>query len=221
MYNDRPFEGSGYSLYSNLGSTVQYRNRRILCGAQLGSTELAYGATSVSKTARQQEIAEGGTWSVPASYLSQSAAFDIRNFDTDVENESENYRHQVIDIDGSGDADTAIYGTGTHINTTVHAGGIVKIRVRFYPSKIGVQAILFRLSRTAGPTSPADITVSSTPTRPAVIEFTTAALSDASAYTYTISAENGATTKDIITGLSVTADATGPVIPTGATAVSW
>ena len=222
LYNDKPFTGDGYSLYANIGSTVQYRYRRLLNRKQIGSTELAFGATSVLKTARKQTIATGGTWAVPASFNGEAAvSFDIRRYKDDVENETYNYRTQTIGIDVGGDGETAIYGSGTVIYNEAQAGGIVIIRLRFYPSATGVQANLFRLTRTAGPTSPADITVSATPVTPTVITFTTAALSDASAYTYTIRAENGATTKDLVTGLSVTADATGPVAPSTATAEAW
>lgn len=222
MYNHHPFTGDGYSLYANVGGTVQYRYRRLLGRKQIGSTQLAFGATNVLKTARQGTITNGGTWPVPASFNGESAvSFDVRRFKDDVENESSNYRTQTIGIDGSGDGESTIYGSGSVIYNEAQAGGIVIIRMRFYPSAAGVQANLFRLTRTAGPTTPADITVSQSPVAPTVIEFTTAALSDASAYTYTIRAENGATTKDLVTGLSVTADATGPVAPSTATAEAW
>lgn len=221
MYAHRPFDGDGYSLYATIGSTVQYRNRRLLC-KQLGSAELDFGATNVTKTARQGTITAGGTWTIPAAYQSQTVTFDVRRYKDDVENNTYNYRTATVAIDGSGDLTTAINGTGTHINTEVLAGGIVKISFRYYKADNGVQPTLYRLTRTAGPTAPTDVTVTKTIVVPSeVITFTTGALSDSSAYTFKIVAENDSTTKDLITGLSVTADATGPTAPSTATAEAW
>lgn len=221
MFNHHPFTGDGYSLYANTGTSVQYRNRRLLC-RQLGTVELDYGATSVQKTARQGTITAGGTWSIPSAFNSQTVTFDIRRYKDEVENETTNYRTVTMDVDGSGDGTSAINGTGTLVATEIQAGGVVILRMRYYRSDNGVQPNLFRLTRTAGPTSPADVTVSQTVVIPAeLITFTTGALSDSSAYTFKIVAENGATTKDLVTGISVTADATGPTAPSTATAQAW
>lgn len=222
MYNDHPFTGDGYSLYATIGSTVQYRNKRLLCGNPLGTAELDFGATSVLKTARQGTIEAGGTWTIPAAYQSQTVTFDVRRYKDDVENATYNYRTATVAIDGSGDLTTAINGTGSLIKTEILAGGIVKIFFRYYRADNGVQPNLYRLTRTAGPTAPADVTVSRTIVTPSdVITFTTGALSDSSAYTFKIVAENDSTTKDLITGIAVTADATGPTAPSTATAEAW
>lgn len=221
MFNHRPFEGDGYSLYATIGSSVQYRNKRLLCNGQIGSVELAYGATNVLKTARKQEIAAGGSYTLPSAFNSQTATFDIRHFKDDVENESTNYNTATVDIDGSGNTISKIYGTGTHIRTDARAGGVCKIYVRYKAAKNGIQPKLFRLTRTAGPSAPADVTVSKVVNGQDVIEFITSALSDASAYTFKVVAENDSTTLDIITGLSVTAAATGPAAASTATAAVW
>lgn len=222
MYNHHPFTGDGYSLYATIGNTVQYRNKRLLCGNPLGSAELDFGATSVLKTARRTTIAPDGTWTIPAGFNSQTVTFDIRRYKDDVENETYNYRTVTLDVDSGGDGQTAIYGTGSLVGTEIKAGGIVVLRMRYYRADNGVQPNLYRLTRTAGPTAPADVTVSQTITSPSdVITFTTGALSDSSAYTFKIVAENDSTTKDLITGISVTADATGPTAPSTATAEAW
>lgn len=221
MFAHRPFAGEGYSLYANVGTSVQYRNLRLLCSGQIGSVELDYGATNVEKTARKKEIEPGGTYSMPSAFNSETVTFDIRHFKDDVENESTNYNTATVDIDGSGNSISKIYGTGTHIRTDARAGGVCRIYVRYKAAKNGIQPNLFRLSRTAGPSAPADVTVSKTIYGQDVIEFITPALSDSSAYTFKVVAENDSTTKDIITGLSVTAAATGPAAASTATAAVW
>lgn len=222
MYNDKPFTGDGYSLYATIGNTVQYRNKRLLCGNPLGSAELDFGATSVLKTARRDTVEPGDTWSIPSAFNTETVTFDVRRYKDDVENETYNYRTVTLDIDGSGDGQADIYGTGTLVATEIQAGGIVVLRMRYYRADNGIQPNLFRLTRTAGPTAPADVTVSQTVVTPSdIITFTTGALSDSSAYTFKIVAENDSTTKDLITGISVTADATGPTAPSTATAEAW
>lgn len=221
MFNHRPFEGDGYSLYANVGTSVQYRNLRLLCGGQIGSVELDYGATNVEKTARKQEITNGGTYTIPSAFNTETVTFDIRRFKDDVENESTNYLPATVDIDSSGNSISKIYGTATHIRTDTRAGGVCRVYVRYKAAKNGVQPNVFKLVRTAGPTAPADVEVVKTVIGQAVIEFVTGALSDASAYTFKVVAENDSTTLDLITGLSVTVEATGPTAASTATATAW
>ncbi len=54
-----------------------------------------------------------------------------------------------------------------------------------------------------------------------VIEIDTPALLDSGPYTYKIQASLSAVTDDVLTGVSVTADATGPDAPASATAEAW
>jgi len=222
MFAHRPFSGSGYSLYATVGTSVQYRNLRLLSDGVIGSVQLDYGATNVEKTARRDTIESGDTWALPSSFNSETVTFDIRHYEDDVENATTNYRTVTLDIDGSGNSQSAINGTGTLVATEIQTGGVVVLRMRYYRKDTGIQPNLFRLTRTAGPTAPADVTVSRTVTAPTdLITFTTGALSDSSAYTFKIVAENGSSTKDLITGIAVTADATGPTAPSTATAVVW
>lgn len=215
IFSDRPYEGEGYNLYVNTGSTVQYRNQRLLSGLFLGPPPSASKGTHVGT------ITPGGTYDLPPEYANQDLVFDVRHFKDDVENETSNYKTAHVTTDGALDEVSGINGTGQFISQEIMAGGIVRIRFRYFPSTEGIQPDLFRLTRTAGPTSPADVTISLTVLTPTAIEFITGALSDVSPYTFKIVAENGADTKDLITGLSVTADATGPTEPTTASAKAW
>ncbi|MBW3538755.1 MAG: hypothetical protein KY476_00645 [Planctomycetes bacterium] len=230
-YNDRPFAGEGVSVYAQLGTgPVTYRNLRLV-GARRrrrkpirikgtgGVHDLA--AASVLKTSRRTSAADPAVsqnWALPGSWIpaagTQDVVFDVRRYADDVENESDNFRPRVVTIDTTGAGNDQILGTATLLDQTPLAGGIVRLRLAYQPHRDGIQPTVFRATRTAGPTIPADATVTvDAGTRLAEID--TPALSDAAPYTYTIRAENaaGTVTKDLLTGVSVTADATGPPAP--------
>ncbi len=223
-FNDQPFTGQGASLYASIGSAIQYRNIRLLGrGRRRGRKHWIKGtggnhdiaAVSVLKTARVASVTYNTTeipHALPASYANQTAIWDVRHYKDDVENEVSNYRTVSVELDANRDPVTAIHGTAELLDQEVRAGGVVRLRFLYKPALDGVQPTQFVATRTAGPTSPADATVSYR-TGQRIVEIDTPALSDSSAYTYTIRAENGATTKNVLTGISVTADATGPPAP--------
>lgn len=235
-FTDAPFTGEGVSLYATVGSTVQYRNLRVLPGGtrrrrRSGWIKGTGGnhdiANSVTKTARRASVASPGTqidWTLPAAFIpgagTQEAVFDVRHYQDDVENESFGFGTQSVPIDSTGEGDTQILGTAELVSVQIREGGDVRIRFVYRPSANGVHPTTFTAIRTAGPTSPADvpITIYEGQTE---IEIDIAGLSDASAYTYKIQAANGATTLDVLTGISFTADATGPAAPTSIAAEAW
>lgn len=226
-FNDRPFNGEGVSVYASVGETVQYRNLRVLPVSRIrgrrngtvkgqgGNHDLA--ATSVLKTARVASAAspaETLDYTLPAAMLNATVTFDVRRYLDDVENESENYRTATVETDGSGDDDTGILGSAVLLSQEVRAGGIVRLRLAYKESRDGVQPTVFRAMRTAGPSSPANTTASYSPGQ-RIVEIDTAVLLDSSAYTFKVRAENtaGTVTLDVLTGISVQADATGPATP--------
>lgn len=223
-FNDRPFAGSGLSLYVTVGSTVQYRNLRLIDGNWIRGAVFDFGGTSVLKTARQSYGASplsSITVATNSAWLSQTISIDVRTFVDDVENESDNYRIQRLTLDGAGADTSTIRGTATLLNYEQRDGGIVRIRFAWEPAADGAQPDTFTLIRTAGPSSPANIAVTVDAGVRLLIEIDTLALSDASAYTYKIQASVGAVTADVLTGISVTADATGPDAPSDVTAEAW
>ena len=148
---------------------------------------------------------------------------DVRYCELDVENESFDFRRLNLNIDGNRDEITSILGTASALNNEQRDAGIVRLRFRYKASRNGTQPDTFTAIRTAGPSSPlnAPITRTIEAGRVYLLEIDTPTLLDSSAYTYTIQASNGATTKDILTGLTVTADATGPVVPTSDSIEAW
>jgi len=222
----RPFQGTGASLYIGVGTpgAIAYRNNRLwpIGGmfTALGGSKI--GGANTLKTARVASVADPThaiPYTLPGTLASQTVFAQVRTYKDDCECET-NFRPVRIELDGSLADATGIHGTATLLSQEKRDGGIVRLRFVYNASLTGIQPTLFRALRTAGPTSPADATVSYLP-KSGPIEIDTPALSDASAYTYTLRAENGATTQNLITGLSVQADATGPTAPTSGSAISW
>lgn len=225
LFNDHPFDAEGVSVYAGTGATIQYRNRRTIpdrCRYLKGQGgEFDVAAASVLKTNRiasSTDLAEQ-SFLIPTGFASSTMQVDIRHWKDDVENETSQYRTQSFDLDASRDLTQSINGTGTLVGVVAKAGGVCLVRFAYNEALDGTTPAKFRLTATAGPTSPADVTINYR-ARQRFYEFTTPALSDASAYTYKITAENtGATvTKDLLTGISVTADASGPPAATNASA---
>ena len=230
IFTDRPFQGEGYSVYATIADVVRYRNQRILPSGRRrwhrpgwikGSAVVGFDyAGPIAKTARRASGASSPIdWALPASFASQTGTFDIRHFKDDVENESDNFRTVTVTLDASRDDATGILGTAVLLDSEVRDSGIVRLRFLYIPAREGIQPTTFRITRTAGPTSPSDQVQTYDGER--LIEIDTPPLSDASPYTYTIRAENGAVTKDVLTGISVQADASGPPVPTLGSAAAW
>lgn len=220
-FNDQPFTGRGASLYATIGATVIYRNLRILpsgrrrrnrSGWIKGSGAIRGFGSGVDKTARRASSAYPTAtinWTLPAAFKPSTTVFDVRHYRDHVEHESDNFRTASVSISAGGNGTSAINATADYLSQEARQGGIVRIRLRVHETIDGVQPILVRAMRTAGPTSPADVTTAYTAGQ-TFVEIDTPALSDSAPYTYTIQLENGSTTKAVITGLSLTADATGP-----------
>lgn len=208
----RPFAGEGASLYAH----PEYRNLRIDPGLCLVGAETTIGGDNINKTARLDSVAHPvDEFAIDSTlYASSEVTWQVRTFKDDVENETE-YRPTTVEYDGSGADVTPILGTAVFVASEIRAAGIVRIRFRWTASRSGTQPTQFLAIRTAGPTSPANAAVTAAGTGLYYID--TPTLSDASAYTYKIQAKNGSVTADVLTGISFTADATGPTAPTSGT----
>jgi|GEM_PF-3682263 len=228
VFNHHPFTGSGTSLYVSQSSTIQYRNlrviprhknkrrRNIIVKGSGGNHDIA---NSITKTGRKTSVFDPTTsipWSIPSSFWNGDVWFDIRRFENNVESEVSNYRTEKINLDVNGNTNNKIEGTGNVFDRQIRAAGIVRILFRYNASRSGIQPTQFRITRTAGPSSPVDVTVPFVSGKE-TYAINTPTLLDSSAYTYSLIAENGAVTKNLVVGLSVQADATGPPQPTAGT----
>lgn len=214
IHNAQPFSGQGASLYVTSGSSVQYRRlllrsgRRVLRKGWSGRNAKTLRVDSQAGVADDQiDFAYDISSLAAGSYVA-----DVRHYKDHWENLATDDLTQPFTIDGSAAEVASIRGTATWHAPVILAGGIVRFRWAWHAADTGTQPTLFRIDFTAGPTSPADLTISLETGR---IEYVleSLALSDASAYTVVLKAENGATTATLATD-SVTADATGPAAPT-------
>ncbi len=235
MFNDRPFDGDGISVYASVGESVQYRkmrltgcrrrsgrsgrSRQLWMKGQGGNHDIANGVT---KTAR---IGTGSASplvvDIPAEFASQELTLDLRRYKDNVENESTNFRTVALELDSNRDLVGTVAGSAELLDTEIRAGGNVAIRFRFKPDISGTQPDTFSAVRTAGPTSPSDVTVNYDAAQ-RIYEIIVPGLSDASAYTYKVTADtSGGLTTDLLAGITFTADATGPPAPTSGVATPW
>lgn len=214
LHNAQPFSGQGASLYVTSGSEVQYRRmvmqprRRVLRQGWSGRNAKTLRVDSDTGVSDDQiDFAYDISGLAAGSYVA-----DVRHYKNHWENLATNDLTQPFTIDGSAAEVAAIRGTVTWHAPEIRSGGIVRFRWAWHAADVGTQPTLFRVDFTAGPTSPADLTINLETGR---IEYVldSAALSDASAYTVVLKGENGATTATLATD-SVTADATGPAAPT-------
>lgn len=226
-FNDRPFQGRGASLYATPGDTVLYRALRVLPHSRKRRNRCSWikgqgqrhniAAASVLKTTRVASAASPATeisYSLPLSFANQAVTFDVRQYADDVENTTDNFRTVVKEIDGALDDGTGILGTAVLLSVEPRAGGVCRIRLNYLENPDGVQPTVFRASRTAGPSSPVSTTAGYS-TGQRLVEIDTEPLIDSGPYTFKVTAENsgGTVTEDLIVGITVQADATGPAAP--------
>ena len=218
--------GPGVSLY--LGppgvddaSRITYRRRRFLnrqhfvgLDAWTGGGEFFLHDSIVAQvTCPTEEI----TYTLPAEYTSTTFWAQLRTFEGGLENPSI-YGAQRISVDSDQEQSNTIDGSAFVTAIQKRDAGGLRVRFEWLPAITGIQPTQFTLTRTAGPTSPADVTVavSSVPT---AYQIDVASLTDAGAYTFNLVAENGAVTKTLAV-VNFTADAAGPSSVTGLSAAA-
>jgi hypothetical protein len=212
IYSHRPFSGEGVSLYLASGATdpgaaaITYRNDR----CDLPQSMRTFRTSKTARVASQAAPTESFTLDV-SGYAGLAVRFQLRPYLDDVELEVSQGTRLLI-LDGDGDDTSGVLGSLVLLETQIRAGGDVRIKTRYTPSLSGLQPESFTAARTAGPTSPANVLVSYTG-GDTFIDFDYTGLSSASAYTVKIFATVGVATYDLLTGITFTADTTGPSAP--------
>lgn len=223
-FNHHPFNGQGASLYV----AGLYRNQHVINGCSLAGvviqgTDFPIAETNVKKTARVDFAAGTETDEVElttdlSAYNESTVTVDVRHYKDDVE--CETTHPQKITLDASGDVAETIRGAYSLNGAEVRAGGVVRVRFTYIAALNGIAPETFEISRTAGPTSPTDVSIEYAGS--GTYEIDTAALSDASAYTFDVIAENDTQSVSRTLGeVTFTADATGPDAATSATAEAY
>lgn len=213
--NNRHDNALGVSLYLGPAGVddarqIRYRNYRPIGGHVLPSgnswdpavTFLHDAAVTivVSPTA---EI----TYSLPAEYHGTTFWAQLRTHSAGIENETV-YRPQRITVDGSGDVSSTIDGSALILAQEKRDGGGLRLRFLYLPAVTGVAPETFTLSRTAGPTTPADGTATY---QASVLEYSIdlSSLQDGGSYTFALKASAGAVESTLAT-VEFTADGSGP-----------
>jgi len=226
LSGDSPFGGEGVSLYAQNGSSVDFRRPFHLCSLGV----LSIGDDTRLKLegddgflARTLRVASAATpdesldYTVPGAWYPGQVTLALRTYKDGFENEDLTIK--TVTLNASGEFDASLAGTAVLLSKQQRDGGVVRIRFSWVNTGT-LTPTSIKLIRTAGPTSPADQTYAYV--GDGIYEIDTTALSDASAYTFKIQmvVASPSTTADILTGISVTADATGPTAPTG-TGEAW
>lgn len=232
---ETPFEGEGVSLYAESGTSVQFRRPLYLGGSSLGKRKLGGvlrlpANSRISSTEnrsvplpRTLRVASQAApdvsldYTLPGAWYPGQVTLALRTYKDGFENEDLTIK--TVTLNASGEFDASLAGTAVLLSTQQRDGGVVRIRFSWVNTGT-LTPTSIKLIRTAGPTSPADQTYAYV--GDGTYEIDTTALSDASAYTFKIQmvVASPSTTADILTGISVTADATGPTAPTG-TGEAW
>lgn len=230
-YQHRPFAGAlGSALYVVYGDpdpgadAIRYRHHRVPDGVRGGAAVLGFDGTGSFGGANVQKTAAVATakapdfpaYALPAAAAETTLWLQLRTHKADVENESI-YRPRRLVLDAALDEQTAITGSGFLISAEKRDGGGFRFRFAWDDSADGVRPAQFVLARTAGPTSPADVSI------PFVAgqreyEIDVEGLTHAGAYTFTLTAKNGAAEQLLAgnngTDILVTADNAGPAAVT-------
>lgn len=187
--------------------------------------ELILGGTNVTKTravAIVKDPAVEFEYSLPDAMLDQTIWAQVRRHAGGVENPTI-YQPIKITADAEGEGVDTIGGHGRITAITKFAGGGFEFQFRWMPSLNGLPPAQFRLEKTAGTGTIADVLLTYV-ARQTRYKIAVTGLTDAEAYTFNLSAENGTATKLLPyageTDLDVTADASGPPAPTALSLVA-
>ena len=146
----------------------------------------------------------------PASGQTATVTVDCVPFDQFVEARPPSYLPARIVIDDAGDRVPQILGTARLIGLECRALGVVNLAIEYVPEPHETHPTQFRLRRTAGPSTPADVVRVLTVNGRTRFNVKTGALLDTAAYTFELIGEAGALAKTLLSGITVEADATGP-----------
>jgi len=229
-FHHRPFDGLGAALYAAAGdgsieaTAIRYRRRLCPDGGlfNVPGPTIPFGGESFSKASQAVAIVKSpdtfeGIDVNALGWADQTVWMQVRTHECDVENEQLAGRRKFV-FDSNGDLVAPILGTARLLRSEKRVAGGWRFVFLYLPSPDGGQPDEFALIATAGPTTPDEVVA---PYVRGIVETTleVAGLDDAGAYTFKIVARNDDESADLLTGLDITADASGPPAVTGLTAI--
>lgn len=210
----RSFSGQGVSVYASTSLPIQYREMVLL---NRHAPQLVMNGASISTRIGSASGTAGNVVSPEvdlSAYSSGSVYLDVRHFRDNVE--SEVTHPQLITLDGDGEQVAAIRGAVEVTLIEARAAGVLRIHFTYTASSNGTQPETFELRRTAGPTSPDDLSIEANPVlATGDYIFETEALDDTDVYEFSIYGvvADPAIEQVLATLEDVQADASGPPAP--------
>ncbi len=220
----RPYAGPlGVSLYAAAVDpladpgprSIEYRRCRILDGSDTVLAGLdgvyALGAASVTKSPRLASVTNPTAeirYLIPEEWAEQAVWAQLRTYAADHENETI-YRPRRIHLDADGEDVTPVLATATVIAIEKRDGGGLLLRFSYNASRDSATPTQFVLTKVTGTGTITPGTVDYDATE-RIYEIEITGLTNAVAYTFTLSAETETGSTDLVTGIAFTADAAGP-----------
>lgn len=150
--------------------------------------------------------AESLTINLAPGYTSATFWMQLRVSEDSIEN-PQLYAPQRITVDGSQDETDTIDGTASITAVEKRDAAGLRVRFEYHAALTGIQPAEFVLSKTSGTGTIADVSVPLS-AAPGPYTVDVSGLTDAGAYTFTLTAKNGATEKLLAT-INFTADGDG------------
>lgn len=221
---DRPYAGTlGVSLYAAAldpltdpgPRSIEYRRCRILDGSDsvIAGVEgvFALGADSVPKSPRLASVTQPTdeiSYPIPAEWQDQTVWAQLRPYAQDYENETI-YRPRRIVLDSNGDDASPVLATATVLKTEKRDGGGMLVRFTYNASRDSATPLQFVLTKATGTGTITPGTVAYAADQ-RIYEIEVTGLTNAVAYTFTLSAETAVGSTDLVTGMAFTGDSAGP-----------
>lgn len=221
--NHKPFSGRGASLYVGVGpidgsdpgpDSVVFRKLRML-GVNMvkGSTwSIADGIIKSSRLAHVADPTTQFSFATPAAWLGRIVYLQVRTHWDDCET-TINPDPVRLDFTDAGALDDVIHGTGEIVSAEKRDGGTYRLKTRYYKATDGTQPLALLIRKSAGPGTLADVALEYSSDL-SDYTFTTAALTDATSYTFQLIAQAGSV-ELILDSITFTADAAGPPAVSG------
>lgn len=246
-----PFAGGrGVSLYLGIGpesgadpgpESIKFRSLRVMPSCRKdrykrgpvfvrgSSFDYGNGVRKTAAVAVVKDPVDEIDYTLPEALADRIVYLQLCVHADHVENRT-TYRPVRLNLDEELEHSDAILGTGRLMSIEKRDGGKSLFRFVYDRHRNGIQPTEFVLTKTSGPGTVADVTVTYTgpsawfPRGQRSYEIESPALTNATAYVFQILAKNGATTKALVgnagggsANIEITADAAGPPAPSNLT----
>jgi hypothetical protein len=222
VFVQRPYAGPvGAALYVGFGPgnvderVIEFRRRKTLAGVDacvpVGRRYDLGRPTGYVKTPAVDLVKAPDAalrWTIPPAAHGQTVWAQVRTHADDWEHESL-YRARRLTLAGDGDGAPRVGGTLRVLERVKRVGGGLRLRCAYAPGRDGLPPEQFTLRCTAGPTSPAPVSVPWVDGR-RLVDLVVDGLTHGGVYTFAVDGVAGEIVTTLASGIVFTADAEGP-----------